>query len=295
MPKTFIAQSGDYNYNYHSRELSQTELKTDGEIAVWWEYKRLKQLSVPNVALAELLRRHENMLQSLARASQSKYSYTSEYEDKLQHARYGAMRAYEKFDLEKAIECGTRLSTYVQATVHRHLLSANDVDEFINCPPVRRMLRSYLWGRYDSDPKKLVEVEKRLGVNTSDDKAELYQKYGTLLASYAQLESPASESTRMNGAFPNQDTLMYEDILQHQGPSADDLLHKLQLENHISKLSQRQQSVLVQFSQGIKMNDIAQSLNITEDMVRGDIRTIRVIMKRELSADKKEEAILLKI
>ena len=61
------------------------------------------------------------------------------------------------------------------------------------------------------------------------------------------------------------------------------------MRKHINRLSERQKKVLEQFSQGIKMREIAENLNVSEDIIRGDIRTIRVIIKREMALDSKEE------
>jgi len=277
-----------YNYNHnYNRELSPYELKTVREIDVWYEYIRLKQLPGVNVALQELLKRHDNILHIIARKYQQKFSLTSDLEDKVQHARYAAMRAYDRFDITKAKESKVRLSSYIGNCAAKYLQSANDTDSFIDCPPARRIVRSYLWGRYDSDPVKKIEIEKRLGVKSHEDKEHLFEKFSTLLPIYISIDAPSPFNHNLN-------LLSYGDILVDETAEQSlDISVRIHLQNHMKKLSSRQVAVLNLFSEGLKMSEIAEELNISENAVRGDLRTIRIIMKRFFNADNKEESALM--
>lgn len=280
-----MSYTPDYPFTYYNRELKQFELKTVGEIALWWEYRRLKKYPTPNIALQELLRRHEHIFQSVAKGSHSKYSLTSEYEDKLQHCRYAAMRAYDKFNLNTATECGTKLSTYVQAVVYKYLQSAHDTDSFIDCPPTKRMIRSYLFGKFDGDLDRKSEIEQRLNIHSEQDREELRRQYCLLLPTYTSFQ-PAIDL--------EDEWWSKEEQFPANTPKDTDLITRAQLETHMKELSDRQRKVIEYFSQGYYMHEIADLLSVSEVIIRGDIRTIRVVMKREQAADNLSETLLLK-
>lgn len=272
--------TGLYNYDNYNRPLTNYELKTVCEIAVLYEYHRLKQVPGPNLALQELLKRHDNILQSIALKSHKRYDLTSDYEDKLQHARYGAMRAYEKFDIEKAREGKFHLYNYVCNCVSMYLHTANDENDYINCPPTRRIIRSYLHGRYDLLPKKKKEVENRLGLRTPEDQSRLRADYGALVADYISTDIPIrwkedSEST-------------LDEILSRTNDG--DINEKIYLSELIGRLTNRQQQVVkTVFIDGYKMHEAAQILNISEDQVRGDVQRIRKNLKAIIA----EESVLM--
>ena len=262
--------TGLYNYDNYNRPLTPYELKTVCEITVLYEYHRLKQFSTPNVALQELLKRHDNLLQILALRSQKRYDLTSDYEDKLQHARYGAMRAYEKFDIERAEENKFHLYNYVCNCVAMYLNTANDKDNYIDCPPSRRLIRNYLHGRYDAEPQKKAEIEQRLGLKTQDDQFELRINYGALAAEWV------STSTVLDNESKRKDTL--EDVLfDSHNIDIDTKIHLHQL---IERLSKRQQDVVkAVFIDGWKMQEAADRLGITKDQVRRAVQDIRATLK----------------
>lgn len=277
--------SNQYFERTFSRPLSHHELKTLDEIDIWYEYMRMKSCPGPNLALQELLIRHDFLLLKLAKSHHTRYNLTSDFEDKVQHARLSAMRAYDKFDIETARAAGTKLSTYVNQCAAKYLHSMNDTDSFIECPPSRRMLRSYLAGRYDGDPQKLREVERRLKVMSVDDRDELARKYSTLLPSYVSLEAPVAE-------FNGDTTHTYGEMFSSDDTSSE-IDVKLQLQRYMENLSPRQRDVMALLTEGMKMSEIVSTLGVTENAVRGDIRTIRLVMKKCFDADNKEEASLM--
>lgn len=261
--------TGLYNYENYNRPLTPYELKTVCEITVLYEYHRLKQFSTPNVALQELLKRHDNLLQILALKSQKRYDLTSDYEDKLQHARYGAMRAYEKFDIERAKESKFHLYNYVCNCVAMYLNTASDKDNYIDCPPSRRIIRSYLHGRYDAEPQKKAEIEQRLGLRTQDDQLDLRINYGALVADYISTNTLLDNESK-------RDTLE-ETLLDAQSIDIDTKIHLHQL---IERLSKRQQDVVkAVFIDGWKMHEAAERLGITKDQVRRAVQDIRATLK----------------
>lgn len=267
--------TGLYNYENYNRPLTPYELKTVCEITVLYEYHRLKQFPTPNVALQELLKRHDNLLQILALRSQKRYDLTSDYEDKLQHARYAAMRAYEKFDIEKAKENKFHLYNYVCNCVAMYLNTANDKDNYIDCPPSRRLIRNYLHGRYDAEPQKKAEIEQRLGLKTQDDQFELRINYGALVADYVSTSTVLGNES-MLGNESNRSTL--EDLLfDSQNIDIDTKIHLHQL---IERLNKRQQGVVkAVFIDGCKMQEAADRLGITKDQVRRAVQDIRTTFK----------------
>ncbi|RUP38886.1 MAG: hypothetical protein EKK63_10960 [Acinetobacter sp.] len=272
--------TGLYNYDNYNRPLTNYELKTVCEITVLYEYRRLKQFTGPNVALQELLKRHDNILQMIALKSHKRYDLTSDYEDKLQHARYGAMRAYDKFDIEKAQEGKFHLYNYVCNCVSMYLHTANDEDDYINCPPTRRIIRSYLSGRYDLLPRKKKEVEKRLGLRTPEDESQLRVDYGALVADYISTDTPTDTPIRWKGDAES--TL--DEILS--GATDGDINERIYLSELISRLTNRQQQVVkTVFIDGHKMNEAAKILDISEDQVRGDVQRIRKKLKAIISKE----------
>lgn len=271
MVKNPNGPSGIYNYENYGRPLTPYELRTVGEVTVLYEHRRLKKIAGVNLALQELLTRHDSLLQLIARKSHERYNLTSDYDDKLQHARYGAMYSYEKFDIDKARENRFKLYNYVGNCVSMHLNNANDNDDYINCPPIRRMARSYLSGRYDEDLNKKAIVEQRLGVNNQSDKSDLQIKYGSLVAEFTSSDIPATNKHDSTNWDCLVDTFEDEDINLHEK------LHLIQL---IERLTERQQKVAKKMF--IDEHTIAETcslLNLTNAQVRRDVQVIRNKLK----------------
>lgn len=261
--------SGVYNYDNYGRALTPYELKNYGEISVLYEYRRLKQFSISNVALQELLKRHDSLLQIIAKKYHDRYNLTNDYEDKLQHARYAAMRAYDKFDIDKARENKFHLYNYVCNCATMYLNTANDADDFIKCPPTQRMIRSYLSGSYDSYPKKKAEIEQHLCLHNQDDKNDLRIKFSALVAEHISTDIPLENSSRA-------DTL--SDILFGSTPNnIDTQIHLTQLIECLSPI--QQQIVKYVFIDGWKITDTSKLLNINIYDIRREIRNIKKIMK----------------
>jgi len=84
-----------------------------------------------------------------------------------------------------------------------------------------------------------------------------------------------------------------ETLIDESAELPEDIATRVQLQRHMQNLSPRQRSVLNLFSESLKMREIADELGVSEITVRGDIRTIRVIMKRCFAADNKEESALM--
>lgn len=277
----------NYNRNYF-RALTPYELKTVSEIDVWYEYLRLKSHSGTNVALQELLSRHDTLLKNVARSFHNRYNLISELDDKIQHAQYAALRCYDKFDVDKARESGARLSTYVCSCVHKHLLSSNDADSFIDCPTGRRMTRSYLSGGYDTNPLKKSQVEQRLKIHRPEDVDELFQKYSSLLSSYVSIDGSPLNSNSNNGGGTYSEII--PDITLEQ---ADDIANRIQISKHMDNLSINQREILTLFSKGFKLSEIGQILGVDITEVQKNLRTIRATMKRILESEKNEESALM--
>ncbi len=263
-----------YNYQNYNRPLTPYELTSVGEVSVLYEYHRLKQIKTPNLALQELLKRHDNLLQLIAKKAHENYDLSSDYEDKLQHARYAAMRAYEKFDIDRARDNRFRLYNFVCNSAALHLNTASDEDSFIKCNPIRRIIRSYLQGKYDTDVIKKFEVEQRLGVNTEEDKYNLRIKYIALISDFISCDVPCSddEDESFANMFPDEKNI-----------NIDEKLHLLQL---IECLTLRQQLVAKNcFIDGWSIRETASILHLNETQVRGDIQQIRYKLKSYVSRE----------
>ena len=276
--RIFTSASGEaYSYETFDRDLSQYELKHLGEIAVWWEYRRLKRFPGPNQALQELFVRHEGMLRQLALQSHSLHSGLSEFDDKLQHARCGAITAYERFDLDKAQDAGGRLSTFVRTTVFRHLQSANDEDAFVVCPPTRRSLRNYLNGRYDGDPVKKRSVEEKLGIRCADDIHNLRKDFGLLNARFYSYDYPVVNVHKNHVDF--------EELVAGLNITESNIIDKIQIESSISMMSPRQQEVFSRYNSDESVESIAQSMGLSQSAIRNDIKAVRESIEKSFSAD----------
>jgi RNA polymerase sigma factor (sigma-70 family) len=269
-----------YNYDNYGRALTARELKTVGEITVLHEYHRLKSSHTPNVALQELLQRHDNALKKIARAALTKD--ISDFEDKLQHCRYAAMRAYEKFDIDRAAESKVKLSSYVYSCAQLYLHSADDSDAFIACPSACRTARSYLNGRYDCKPERKSKAEIELQIRNQDDIEQLRARYANLSPVFFDIDTPMR--------FGNDKMTTFAESLPHPNTeNLNELIARINIESLIEQnLNARQSATLRLFSEGLTMTQIAEELGTTETVIRGTIRTIRVIMKRCFAADNKE-------
>lgn len=271
MPRTkSSAKSAEYSYDIYDRPLSAVELKTLGEVAVWNDYIRGRENGDGQAALQELLRRHDNCCQYCAARVHYSNSISSEVDDKLQHARIGAMRAYDKFDYERARTEGVRLSTYLQNVVYRYLLDIQNEEQFISCPNSKRMARGYIQGRYDSDKVRLAEVEKQLGIRTSEDRQVLMRELSTLNPSYHSIHDP------YNHAF---DSMLPEDFILADTKSEDDFISEANIWSYMERsLSERQQDVLVAVSNNWKLTEIARELGIDTRVVQSELKKARKLM-----------------
>jgi len=153
--------------------------------------------------------------------------------------------------------------------VAMYLNTASDKDNYIDCPPSRRIIRSYLHGRYDAEPQKKAEIEQRLGLRTQDDQLDLRINYGALVADYISTNTLLDHESK-------RDTLE-ETLLDAQSIDIDTMIHLHQL---IGRLSKRQQDVVkAVFIDGWKMHEAAERLGITKDQVRRAVHDIRATLK----------------
>jgi len=283
-----------YSYEIFERPLTKHELSTVGEVAVWHEYVRTKG-SGTNLALQELLRRHDKLLKKLAHDAQTSRSWVSEFEDKVQNARYGAMRAYERFDLEHSKATGARLSTYVQSVVHNHLKNSHDEESFIDCPSGCRLVRSYLTGAFDGNLKKKAEVEKRLEVYSRSDRQALKQKYCLLTPTFKTLTPVNGDGSNANIASLRKDGdyAYAQDMLVDENFKVNHFVSEIQVEKYLGMLKPRHQSMLRLLMSGMTMREVAVKLGTSETTVRGSLRTIRRLLKTAIETDNEAEALLL--
>ena len=257
-----IPLTSDYSYSQNfERELSAYELKTVSEIDVWYEYKRLDSLNLFNSALQELLNRHDSSLRSVSRIIHNRSPLISDYDDKLQHARYSAIQSYQKFDIDIARVRGVRLSTYVIQNASFYLKHVeHHVDSFIHFPSSMLLIRNYLRGFYDNNPRKKCDIEKRLGIRDEQHRADLMLKFRALNPEYVHLSDVLSST-------------LVDD-------SNNDLDNCLFLQSRVQKLSILQQNIIECLSNNFTINEIAVQLNMNEKFIRSEIRSIRTQMNR---------------
>lgn len=217
----------------------------------------------------ELLRRHRDMLRKICWAYVKQYP-SHRFEDFMQHAYVGAVIAYWRFKIDE----GTRVSTHVHTTVWNHLLSSLDSDAFIHVPCQARAMRSYLSGKYDSDPEKKAAFERRKNLTTEAARQQAREKNLLLKPVFASLHDQISADA--DGT--------YYDYLADQtgGESEDDMLLRLDVERAISLLTPRQRLVLrinrlERFTEKETVDMVSALLgeDVTIGMVRSDLRAIR--------------------
>jgi hypothetical protein len=139
-------------------------------------------------------------------------------------------------------------------------------------------------GRYDDKPERKKLVESELGIRTPEDLEQARLKYANLSPHYFDIETPLHKHDYDR-------VITYADYLPcPYVEEVGEMVSRINMESLIERnLTKRQQRILQLFSEGLTMGGIADELNTTETVIRGTIRTIRVIMKRCFAADNKEE------
>lgn len=122
-----------------------------------------------------LLKRYEAMLKKLAINHLQKFPNTS-FEDNLQNANLGAFIAFKRFTSKS--DC--KPSTFIYSTIFHYLLTCNDEESFVNCPTNLREVKSYLGGKYDTNPQKKITFENKYNINTNKDVDNLSEYYKLL-------------------------------------------------------------------------------------------------------------------
>ena len=120
-----------------------------------------------------LLNRHSLLLKKLASNHAIKYPNTT-FEDCLQNAKVGLILAVKRFDINSSV----KFITFLHKTVYYYLLTCNDEESFVKCPPVIREIKSYFSGAYNHSKKTAFEQKHNL--NNNDDIQNLENEYKIL-------------------------------------------------------------------------------------------------------------------
>lgn len=230
--------------------------------------------------LETLLKKHENLNYLIAWRMYTRYPYAGSLEDFLQHTRLGAITAYKRYNFEKGKNI--KLSNFVHTTVTLYLIDAMNNDAFVHCPSAKRSMRSYLAGRYDNKPQKKKEFEEANGLDSEEAISKARHKYRGLKLDFVSLEDMyhAKHGT-------NTEDSEHVDFIDN---SEGNIIARMDIEAMMKLLSSRQRTVckLVMY-QEYSNNEAAEILSeklgkqVTEGMIRADLRRIREVAKRVLN------------
>lgn len=113
-----------------------------------------------NVEIIEyLIQKHQPILLKLAAQHTRRFSFTVQ-EDNLQNAKIGMIDAVRRYEDGN----GAKFTTFLYKTVYYYLLTQNDNEAFVKCPPRLREVRSYYGGKYDD--KKRQEIEQKYDLHS---------------------------------------------------------------------------------------------------------------------------------
>jgi RNA polymerase sigma factor (sigma-70 family) len=271
--------------------LSRMRLSYAEEVVVWRQYVTFTHTVPGRDALDELILRHDKMLMRLAWGFVRQHPQIGNFEDFHQHARVGAMTAYDRFKEDKSAIKGSKLSTFVWRTVENYLKTMVDEDSFVRCPTQMRAMRSYLSGKYDKNPEKKRAFEQKYGLDTPEKIRAVKEKFRLLHEKVTSLDVPHSV-----GRDYRENTYPADHLVSPDALTEDELIGHLELKLAREHLTERQQKVydLCLFEEET-MKVTAERLEITEGQVRGDLRSIREKMKaweQQTQRERKQHGIL---
>lgn len=107
------------------------------------------------------IKKHLLILQKLAHNHTKRFTFT-QYEDNLQNAKIGMLEAIQRY--KPGMDA--KFSTFLYKTVYYYLLSQNDNEAFVKCPPRLREIRSYYGGKYNDVKNK--EIENKYDLKNSN-------------------------------------------------------------------------------------------------------------------------------
>lgn len=237
----------------------QVDHLTDEQLLLQWRNSDGKE---KESYLSSLYSRHNLLLKQLARKFTKQYPDLGGVEDNLQNAYVGALMAYKNFNFEKA-EGKNKLITYLHITVWRYLQSCMNEQDFVHCPTYLRAVRSYFAGKWDHDPQKKQDFEKKYSIQNSSDYYAVSQKYQLIAPDSVSLIPEVYEHTN-------------SDYVEHIN------FDSIAIEHTISSLSDFQKQVLqLAFVDKMCMANIVEKLNytcggsITSRVVQNAINDIR--------------------
>ncbi len=250
--------------------LTKRALQLADDETVWRQYRRYEGEVQGRWALEVLLEKHDLLLRKLAwwvlRKTLPSQQQPDNFEDFFQHARYGAILAYHRYQPEKSSNHKAKLATFVYSTVSHYLYSAWDMDSPVYIPTQKRGLRAYLRGQYDHQPEKKAKFEVDNNLTSDEAQHQAKFKHALLTNHVISLEHYYGEETAQNQNagglkvdFPENDTVT-----------------RVGLQKALELLSPLQQQIYqLFFQEEYSMKESAEKLGLNEDQVRGQLRTIR--------------------
>ena len=188
-------------------------------------------------ALSVLLERHSLLLKKLANQHCRKFPFNA-LEDALQNANLGAIIAISRFNLNQK----NKFTTFLYTTVYYHLLSCNDEESFIKCPPQLREVKSYAAGKY-TDAKKY-DFEKKHNLNSKSDIEDFKKKYSVF------------------------DNVEVQDILPEQ---SENNFEEINLRIMLSELSTEEKEIAQLIIEGYTVSEISKILPGSYKQIRNKI------------------------
>jgi len=226
--------------------------KTQSDALLICEYQK----NLNNSDLSEyLLAKFEPICKKLAYAHTQKYP-TTLFEDNLQNSRLGCLLAFRRYKANSS-----KPSTFIYSTIYHYLLSCNDEEAFVNCPTNIREVRSYIGGKYNSNPKKKRKFEKKYGINNKSDYDNLALQYSLVNPENIQIKSDDQlpENTYVHNILDNICNSMFVDSLSLECKQIADLLIQGYSQTEISEIMSKNKSTTIK-QIGAKINIIRKNL-----------------------------------
>lgn len=260
------------------RRMSHNTIKAANDIEILKAYRSNKDTRYGDELLAELYKRHDNMLRTLATKLLAKRPYMNSVEDCLSIARISAKIAYDRFNFDNQ---KAKLSTYVYTTVKFEMLTQADQESFVKCPSQMREFRVYFMGGYDNDPVKKANFEAKHNLNSPEEIADKKREVESLLPTFLTLCDPyynslGEETSRLQE---------YEDIT---APTQDSLSYLVEIDRIKNQLNPMQRNVFkMVWEMECTIPETADALNTTMGKVISANRGIKRIIdnhKRTMTA-----------
>lgn len=236
--------------------------KTPNETELIKLYQSSPESEQGHEAAAKVLSQYTKLLEMIARQAAKQYSSIGEYGDFIQYARIGALTSLKNFD----VNAGVKFITYLTRCVRLWIIDCVDNAMPIRCPSQMRPMRSYINGKYDNQPNKKEEFEKKNNIRTDSDREAVTDKYALLSPKHISIDDTGNFGVSLSRAESQRLNYNYE----------SDLIDKLEIDLIKKRLSPKQLDILQCWAEeGHTMSETARLLHMNINEVRLNVRAIR--------------------